>query len=124
MPSAGDPAPALFPIPGLAAKQPAATMARHTLNGYQLVWGDLHRHTDISEDGGIRDGSLRDTLRYALDAAGLDFIGITDHTRYLPRRYNLWRIQQITDQYYQPGAFSPLAVARAPLHPQRRDLWG
>ena len=71
-----------------AAKTAPARPARHTFNGYQLVWGDLHRHTDISEDGGIKDGSLLDTMRYAIDAAGLDFIGITDHTRYLPRRYN------------------------------------
>ena len=39
-----------------------------------------------------------------IDAAGLDFIGITDHTRYLPRRYNLWRIQQITDLHLQARA--------------------
>jgi hypothetical protein len=94
--------------------------ARHSFRGYQLVWGDLHRHTDISEDGGIVDGSLMDTMRYALDAAGLDFIGVTDHTRYLPRRYNLWRIQQITDLFYRPGAFAPLhAYERSQYSP-----WG
>jgi hypothetical protein len=49
-----------------------------------------------------------DAMRYSLDAAGLDFIGVTDHTRYLPRRYNLWRIQQIADMLYQPGTFSPM----------------
>ncbi|MEO7651575.1 MAG: hypothetical protein ABIZ80_14005, partial [Bryobacteraceae bacterium] len=89
-------------------KSAAAAPTRHLLNGYQLVWGDLHRHTDISEDGGIVDGSLMDAMRYSLDVAGLDFLGITDHTRYLPRRYNLWRIQQIADLLYQPGTFSPM----------------
>jgi hypothetical protein len=99
----------LNPAPAeAAAKSAPARPARHTFNGYQLVWGDLHRHTDISEDGGIPDGSLLDTMRYAVDAANLDFIGITDHTRYLPRRYNLWRIQQTTDLLYKPGTFSPL----------------
>jgi hypothetical protein len=104
----------------VSAKSPPARTARHTFNGYQLVWGDLHRHTDISEDGGIPDGSLLDTMRYAIDAAGLDFIGITDHTRYLPRRYNHWRIQQTTDLLYKPGAFSPLhAYERSQYSP-----WG
>jgi hypothetical protein len=104
----------------VTAKTAPARPARHTFNGYQLVWGDLHRHTDISEDGGIKDGSLIDTMRYAIDAAGLDFIGITDHTRYLPRRYNLWRIQQTADLFYKPGAFSPLhAYERSQYSP-----WG
>jgi hypothetical protein len=103
-----DAIPALDPVAAATAK-PAPTPPRpHTLAGYQLVWGDLHRHTDISEDGGLDDGSLIDAMRYALDAAGLDFLGVTDHTRYLPRRYNLWRIQQITDLLYRPGWFVPV----------------
>jgi hypothetical protein len=92
----------------------------HTLNGYRLVWGDLHRHTDISEDGGIRDGSLTDTMRYALDAARLDFIGVTDHTRYLVRRYNLWRGQQNADLFYKPGVFTVMhSYERSQMSP-----WG
>jgi hypothetical protein len=118
---AGDgPTPPLTPISGLPTKPAPPTRARHTLNGYQLVWGDLHRHTDISEDGGIKDGSLTDTMRYALDAAPLDFIGVTDHTRYLVRRYNLWRGQQMADLYYKPGAFTPLhSYERSQMSP-----WG
>ncbi len=104
----------------LEAKTAPPVRIPHLLKGYRAVWGDLHRHTDISEDGGILDGSLLDTMRYSLDAAGLDFIGVTDHTRYLPRRYNLWRIQQISDQYYKPGAFSPVhAYERSQYSP-----WG
>jgi hypothetical protein len=103
-----------------SGKAAPARMARHVFNGYQLVWGDLHRHTDISEDGGIKDGSLFDTMRYSIDAAGLDFIGITDHTRYLPRRYNHYRILQTTDLLYKPGTFSPLhAYERSQYSP-----WG
>ena len=103
-----------------AAKSPPESRPVHSLKGYRVVWGDLHRHTDISEDGGILDGSLIDTMRYAADAAGLDFIGITDHTRYLPRRYNLWRLKQIADLYYKPGTFSPLhAYERSQYSP-----WG
>lgn len=117
---ASDRIPALSPNDAVPARQAIAPPVRHTLNGYQLVWGDLHRHTDISEDGGTIDGSLSDAMRYALDAAGLDFLGITDHTRYLPRRYNLWRIQQISDLYYKTGVFSPMhAYERSQYSP-----WG
>ena len=41
-----------------------------------------------------------------LNVATLDFIGITDHSRYLPRRYNQWRLQQIADLLYTPGTVS------------------
>ncbi|MFN0171214.1 MAG: hypothetical protein ACKV22_32765 [Bryobacteraceae bacterium] len=106
---------------GTAAAAPATPKPpRHAFRGYQLVWGDLHRHTDISEDGGIPDGSLIDAFRYAFDAAPLDFQGITDHTRYLTRRYNLWRIQQVSDLFYKPGAFVSMhAYERSQFSP-----WG
>ncbi|HYM11691.1 MAG TPA: hypothetical protein VEU62_13230 [Bryobacterales bacterium] len=119
-PAGEDRAPTLSPAPVLAPAPPRAARQHHTFLGYELVWGDLHRHTDISEDGGILDGSLVDTMRYALDAAGLDFLGITDHTRYLPRRYNFWRLQKVTDLFYAPGFFSPLhAYERSQYSP-----WG
>ncbi len=112
--------PALTPADPASAKSAPPAPARHSLSGYQLVWGDLHRHTDISEDGGIIDGSLIDAMRYSLDAAGLDFLGVTDHTRYLPRRYNLWRIQQLSDVFYGPGLFVPVhAYERSQYSP-----WG
>ena len=107
--SSADLTPPLVSQAALDAKSAPPAPARHRLNGCRLaLWASLHRHTDISEDGGISDGSLLDTMRYAWDAAGLDFIGITDHSRYLPRRYNQWRLQQIADLLYTPGTFSPL----------------
>jgi len=98
----------LATLESAAAKSSPPRAPRHTFQNHTLVWGDLHRHTDISEDGGIIDGSLIDAMRYSFDAAPLDFLGVTDHTRYLPRRYNLYRIQQISDLYYKPAAFVPL----------------
>ncbi len=47
---------------------------------YELFYGDLHRHTDISLCFSPVDGTIDDAYRYALDAAPLDFLGITDHT--------------------------------------------
>lgn len=104
----------------LTPKPARPAPARHTLNGYKLVWGDLHRHTDISEDGGLDDGSLIDAMRYAMDAAEMDFLGITDHTRYLPRRYNLYRLQQIADLFNKAGSFVGVhAYERSQMSP-----WG
>jgi hypothetical protein len=114
-----DRVPALTPQT-VSAKSAPAERTPHTFSGYRLVFGDLHRHTDISEDGGIPDGSLIDAMRYALDAAPLEFLGVTDHTRYLPRRYNLFRIQQVADAFYKPGLFTPVhAYERSQYSP-----WG
>ena len=82
---------------------------------YQLYWGDLHRHTEISGDGGF-DGTLWDMYRYALDAAELDFIASTDHYygasgakgRPEGRGYDWWRTQKLADAFHVRVRFSPL----------------
>ena len=82
---------------------------------YQLYWGDLHRHTEISGDGGF-DGTLWDMYRYALDAAELDFIASTDHYyggsgtigRPVHRGYDWWRTQKLADAFHVRGKFLPL----------------
>lgn len=45
-------------------------------SGYQLYFGQLHGHTDIS-DG---TGSVEEAFAYASQVAGLDFLAITDHS--------------------------------------------
>jgi hypothetical protein len=50
-------------------------------NGYQLFFGDLHRHTELSLCRVAIDGTIDDAYRYAIEVAGLDFLGITDHSR-------------------------------------------
>ncbi len=79
---------------------------------YQLYWGDLHRHTEISVDGGY-DGTLWDMYRYALDAAELDFVATTDHTYGGSGKGNLttydwWRTQKLADLFHVRGKFMPL----------------
>jgi hypothetical protein len=74
---------------------------------YRIYRGDLHRHTDISADG-IGDGSLLDLHRYALDAAALDFILVTDHNMGHDNEYCWWQTQQANDLYTVPGAFLSL----------------
>jgi len=73
---------------------------------YRILRGDLHRHTDISPDG-IGDGSLLDLYRYALDAAQMDYILVTDHN-YGGTEYNWWRTEKSEDAFYVPGRFQPL----------------
>src|SRR3954451_5396835 len=60
---------------------------------YRIVRGDMHRHTDMSDDGG-GDGSLLDAYRYAIDAASLDFLAVTDHQAGHDREYSWWRGQK------------------------------
>ena len=115
--------PALSRIEGPAAIRPykrtAWTDRRHTVAAgdkrYQLYWGDLHRHTEISGDGGF-DGTLWDMYRYAFDAAELDFIASTDHfygatggmSDPEDRSYDWWRTQKLADAFLVEERFSPL----------------
>jgi hypothetical protein len=71
---------------------------------YAIYRGDLHRHTDISIDGG-HDGSLVDAYRYARDAAALDFVGISNHTDCIDDPYNWWRSQKLADLFQHGSHF-------------------
>ena len=66
--------------------------------GYSIFRGDVHRHTDLSWDGG-RDGSVLDAYRYARDAAGLDFLGVTDHNQDVEESYLWWLSQKFADLF-------------------------
>jgi hypothetical protein len=104
------------------ARQVAAIRA-HRLNidgqRYKIVRGDVHRHTEISMDGAI-DGSLWDLYRYAIDAAALDFVAVTDHnygawldtdepeSNNTDNEFQWWRTQKSADLFYVPGRFVPL----------------
>ena len=92
----------------------AADVAR--LRGYRaevggqtlrIVRGDMHRHTDISWDGN-RDGSLFDCYRYAMDAAGMDYLGTADHGAGEMIPYNYRMTQRAVDLFTIPGKFAPL----------------
>jgi hypothetical protein len=71
---------------------------------YRIYRGDLHRHTEISLDG-AGDGTLWDAYRYAMDAAGLDFLVVTDHQSG-QNEYTWWRIQKAADMFHVPGFFT------------------
>ncbi|MBI4578434.1 MAG: hypothetical protein HY718_01945, partial [Planctomycetes bacterium] len=66
---------------GLAYKSRGRQQPDPPSAAYQLYFGDLHRHTDLSLCNVPTDGTLEDAYRYAIDVARLDFLGITDHSR-------------------------------------------
>jgi hypothetical protein len=92
---------------------------------YHIYRGDLHRHTDISGDG-MGDGSLLDLHRYALDAAALDFVLVSDHNMGGDQEYPWWRTQQANDLYTVPGSFiSMYGYERSVPYPNghRNVIW-
>ena len=95
-------------LPGTAKPSPPVpwTITREGKT-YRLYYGDLHRHTNISRCSPTVDGCLTDAHRYALDAAELDFLGITDHTRDVDP-FSWWRTQQAADQFHIPGRYVPI----------------
>jgi hypothetical protein len=72
----------------------------------RILRGEFHRHTEISGDGG-GDGSIFDMWRYALDIAAHDWIGNGDHQNGV-RELMWWTVQQTTDLFHIPGAFTPM----------------
>ncbi len=86
---------------------------------HQLLYGDLHRHTDISRCGMNVDGSLIDTYRYATDVARLDFLAITDHDQDILKHrygrpasplqhYSWWRSEKYADLFHIENTFIAL----------------
>lgn len=73
---------------------------------YHIYRGDLHRHTETSSDGG-GDGSILDAYRYALDAAAMDFLLVTDHHDG-SREYDWWRREKFNDLFRVGESFTGL----------------
>jgi len=83
---------------------------------YCIFRGDLHRHTDISADGG-HDGSLLDAYRYGRDAAALDFLGVTNHNGNAERPYAWWRTQKMADLFQLENFVSFYSYERSVVFP-------
>lgn len=79
---------------------------------YKLYWGDVHRHTDVSNCRTGFDGCIVEHFRYAYDMGKLDFLGTSDHTDigkpYDP--YEWWHNQRLADVFHTPGEFNSLYV--------------
>ncbi len=96
----------------LERKQVAAIREHRTeIDGrkMRIVRGDLHRHSELSWDVGPgNDGSFLDFYRYMIDAAAMDFGGLTDHQGGGQYAYHWWLIEKSADLYYLPPRFVPL----------------
>ena len=77
--------PAAHVLPSVATLKERENIARcravrvvHNGVTLRLMRGEFHRHTEISSDGGT-DGTIEDMWRYAIDVAGMDWLGCGDH---------------------------------------------
>ncbi len=102
------------PIPVVAPKDPA--VERDKRPTFELVdqklglyFGDLHRHTELSVCRTSVDGSLEDAYRYAIDAAGLDFLCVTDHVQHVKilSDFDFWRTGKTADLHRVSGLHQP-----------------
>jgi hypothetical protein len=66
--------------------------------------GEFHRHTEISSHRD-QDGSLEDMWRYAIDAAGHDWMGNGDHDNGFGHEFMWWIIQKTADMHLNPPRF-------------------
>jgi hypothetical protein len=85
----------------------------------RIVRGDLHRHTELSWDGGgTGDSSLLDFYRYMIDAAGMDFGAVTDHNAGGDHLYSYWYTQKTTDMFHLPDRYVSLyGYERSAIYP-------
>jgi hypothetical protein len=83
---------------------------------YRLFRGDFHRHTEVSMDGG-HDGALEDMWRYAIDAAGFDWMGDADHDNGGGKEYTWWLVQKTTDLYHSPRLVTLFTYERSVNYP-------
>jgi hypothetical protein len=83
---------------------------------YRLFRGDFHRHTEISQDGGS-DGALEDMWRYAIDAAGFDWMGNADHDNGGGKEYTWWLVQKSTDLYNSAALVTLFSYERSVAYP-------
>ena len=73
-------------------------------DGRQLVWGDLHCHTNVSEACAAAE-SPEEALAFARDTMGLDFVAITHAARNTTRQE--WAdLLGLIDEYTAPGRFA------------------
>ncbi|MDO8682573.1 MAG: DUF3604 domain-containing protein [Armatimonadota bacterium] len=85
--------------------------AAHTVSKdkkvYNLYWGDLHKHSNVSRcTAGLEPGPA-DHYVYSHDTCNYDFMALTEHSEHTSQ-YEWWRLQELADLYYIPGSFTPM----------------
>jgi hypothetical protein len=74
---------------------------------YKLLWGDLHRHSNVSRCSVGNEPNPEDLYRYGMDINLYDFFGLSDHAEYTTDYY-WWRQQKVADLFHIPGVLSVL----------------
>jgi hypothetical protein len=112
-----DPAPDGHPNEPRDVATARAHRMKYGNTALQIVRGDLHRHTELSPDSNIDEGTIVEFYRYMIDAADMDFGASTDHQG---GGHDYWNTltQKMADMYYFPRRFTPLyAYERNPGNP-------
>ena len=74
---------------------------------YQLLWGDMHRHSHLSKCMSPNDGTPLQNFRWAVDHNRMDWWALTEHLEYLS--YNEWRrVEETVAAFTADGRFEPL----------------
>ncbi len=81
---------------------------------YTLLFGDLHKHSNVSRCSGGSEPSLDDHYRYSHDVCQYDFMMMSDHSQHTTD-FNWWKLQKLADLYYVPGWFVTLFGYEASL---------
>ncbi len=88
------------------AKPPAHATWLGQGGPFTLLWGDLHRHSDVSPCWWRVEGTAADTYRYALAVAQLDFLALTDHRSDLEEPDAAAAVEAMANAYNLPGIFT------------------
>jgi hypothetical protein len=74
----------------------------------RILWGDLHSHTEVSNDG---VGTGRDAYEYARHVAALDFYSRSDHNSFFEAGNpvaDFGEYVRLADEWNEPGRFATI----------------
>ena len=74
----------------------------------RALFGDLHRHTNLSRCAGRMDGTFLDAVRYARGPGALDFLSVTDHFQHLTPWSHGRQLRDV-ERWDAPGSLALLA---------------
>ena len=96
-----------------ASSAPRRAVLERRHGSPKLLWGDLHRHSNVSDCRWWLEGSPRDAYRYAMAAADLDFLAVTDHAMYLSTPDALADVHDEANAVNLPGVFTAFCACEA-----------
>jgi hypothetical protein len=69
---------------------------------FLVFWGDLHRHSNVSRCTDGMEPGPEDCFIDARDAAGCDFVALTDHAHQM-RASSWWQLDKLAQELRSPG---------------------